>query len=112
MPEKAPGKADKENKDKYLHTYLKGMRHFSLLFFSSESILGSEAPSATRQMASHLRFNLKQEYLEMFGFLRVRMALEIVWSNTLVLWVPLKIYSHIRQNPYLIDGSLMALLVP
>ena len=47
MPEKALGKAEKENKDKYLHTCLKCMCHFTLLVFSSESIIVSEATSAT-----------------------------------------------------------------
>ena len=62
-------------------------------------------------MASHLIFNLKRECSEMCKFVRARIELFIVKSNTLLLRDPNNKEALICQNPELSDGAVMALLV-
>ena len=42
----------------------------------------------------------------------VRMAIEVVWSNILLLWGAQYKEAHIRQRLDLPDGAVMALLMP
>ena len=63
-------------------------------------------------MAALLSYKLKREYSEMCGFVRARMSLAIVRSNSLLLRGPRDKGARIRQRPELTDGAVMALLVP
>ena len=48
----------------------------------------------------------------MCGFVRARMSLAVVRSNTLLLCGARDKYAYIRQRPDPADGSVMALLAP
>ena len=48
----------------------------------------------------------------MCGFMKARMSLVIVRSNSLLLLVPWNKGERIRHQPELTDGELMALLAP
>ena len=48
----------------------------------------AEALSAQKRLAALLRYKLNREYSEMRGFVRARMSLEIVRSNSLLLRGP------------------------
>ena len=55
------------------------------MVYSADEIPGAEALSAQKRLAALLSYKLKQEYSEMCGFVRARMSLEIVRSNSLLL---------------------------
>ena len=71
-----------------------------------------EALAAQKRLAALLSYKLKQEYSEMCGFMRARMSLVIVRSNSLTLRSPRDKGSRIRQQPEMTDGVVMALIVP
>ena len=77
-----------------------------------DGIPGAEALSAQKILAALLSYKLKWENLEVCGFVRGRMSLVIVRSNSLLLRVPRGIGARIRQQPELTDGAVMALLAP
>ena len=78
IPEKDIAEAEKEKKDIYLQDCLKCRPNFNPLFFSTNKIPGKDAWKAPWKMASHLRFKLKREYYEMYGFVWERMVLAVV----------------------------------
>ena len=82
------------------------------MFYSADGIPGAEALAAQKRLASILSYKLKREYSEMCGFVRVRMSLAIVRSNSLLLRAPRDKGAQIWQQPKLTDGVVMALLVP
>ena len=53
-----------------------------------DGIPGVEALSAQKRLAAILSYKLKREYSEMCGFVRARMSLAIVRSNSLLLRGP------------------------
>ena len=68
---------------------------------------------ATQKRLSALpRYRLKQEYSEMCAFLRARISLAIVRSNSLLLRVHHNKRESIGQRPDTKDGTVMALLAP
>ena len=83
-----------------------------LLYSTADVIPGAEALAAQKRLAALLSYNMKQEYSEMCGFVRVRMSLAIVRSNSLLLHVPRDKGARIQQQPELKDGVVMALLPP
>ena len=72
-PEKILAKAEKEKKDLYLQDCLERRRTFTPMVYSADRLPGAEALSAQKRLAALLRYNLKQEYYEMCGFVRARM---------------------------------------
>ena len=80
------------------------------MFYSSEGIPGAEALATYKRLAALLRYNLKWEYSEMCGFVRARMSLAIVRSNSLLLCGPRGKGARIWQRPELADGAVMTLL--
>ena len=82
------------------------------MVYSAERIPLVEALAAHKRLAALLSYKLKWEYSEMCGFVRARMSLAIVISNSLLLRGPRDKGTHIRKRPELTDGSVMALLVP
>ena len=100
-PKKDLVKADKEKRYRYLQEYLDCRPQFTPLVFYVDGIPGKGARSATRKVASHLSFNPKREYYEMFCFVRLRMALAVLRSNTLILRGTRDKDSRIFQNPEL-----------
>ena len=87
-PEKALAKADKEKTDLYLQACLERRRTFTPMVYSADRIPGAEALAVQKRLATLLRYKLKREYSEMCGFVRVRMSLAIVRSNSLLLRGP------------------------
>ena len=63
-------------------------------------------------MAALLSYKLKWEYSEMCGFVRERISVAIVRSNSLLLRGPRDKGARIWQRPELTDGAAMALLAP
>ena len=80
--------------------------------YSADGIPGAEVLAAQKRLAALLGYNLKQEYSEMCGFVRARMSLSILRSNSLLLRGPRDKGARIRQRPELMDGAVMALLAP
>ena len=80
------------------------------MVYSADGILGAEALAAQNRLAALLSYNLKREYSEMCGFVRVVMSLGIVRSNSLLLRSPRGKGARIWQQPELTDGTVMALL--
>ena len=82
------------------------------MVYSVDGIPGSEALAAQKRLAALLSYKLKREYSEMCGFVRARMSLAIVRSNSLLLHGPRYKGARIWQRPELTDGAVMALLAP
>ena len=82
------------------------------MVYSADGIPGVEALAAQKRLAALLRYKLNREYSEMCGFVRARMPLVIVRSNSLLLCGPRNKGAHIWQRPELTDGAVMALIVP
>ena len=87
-PEKALAKAEKENKDLYLQTCLERRRPFTPMVYYVDGIPRAEDLAAQKRLAALISYKLKREYSEMCGFMRARMLLAIVRSNSLLLRSP------------------------
>ena len=111
-PEKALSKAEKENKYLYPQACLERRRTFTPMVYSADGIPGAEALAVQKRLAALLSYKLKWEFSEMGGFVRARMSLAIVRSNSLLLRGPRDKGARISQQPELTDGAVMALLVP
>ena len=82
------------------------------MVYSADGIPVAEALAAHKMLAALLSYKLKQEYSEMCGFVRARMSLAIVRSNSLILRGPHDKGERIRHQHELVDGVVMALLAP
>ena len=58
------------------------------MVYSADGIPGAKALASQKRLAALLSYKLKREYSEMCGFLRARMSLAIVRSNSLLLRGP------------------------
>ena len=87
-PEKALVQAEKENKDLYLQACLERRNTYTPMVYSADRIPGAEALAAQKRLAVLLSYILKREYSEMCGFVRARISLAIVRSNSLLLHRP------------------------
>ena len=112
MSKKALAKAEKEKKDLYLQACLEHRRTFTPMVYSADGIPGAEALAAQKRLATLLSYKLKREYSEMCGFVRARISLAIVRSNSLLLCGPRDKGVGIWQGPELTDGVVMSLLTP
>ena len=111
-PGKVLAKADKEKNGLYLQDCLEHRRNFTHMVYSADGIPGVEALAVLKRLAALLSYKLKREYSEMCGFVRARMSLAIVRSNSLLLCGPREKGARIWQQPELTDGAAMALLAP
>ena len=111
-PEKFLTKADKEKKYFYLQDFLERRRTFTPMVYSADGIPLAEALAAQKRLAALLSYNLKREYSEMCGFVRARISVAIVRSNSVLLRGPWGKGSCIRQQPEQTDEVVMALLAP
>ena len=111
-PEKALAKAEKEKKDLCLQARLERRRTFTPTVCSVDGIPRAEALAAQKRAVALLSYKLKREYSEMCGFVRARMSLAIVISNSLLLRSPHDKGARTWQRPDLTDGAVMALLAP
>ena len=82
------------------------------MVYSADGITGAEALSAQKRLAELLSYKLKRKYSEMCGFVRARMSLAIVRSNSLLLRGPRDKGTRIWQRLELTDGAVMSLLAP
>jgi hypothetical protein len=103
---------EKEKKDKHLAACLARRRHFTPLVYSSDSVPGAEAKAAERRLASLLANKLKREYPEMCGFVRARMAMAVVRSNSLLLRGARDHEARIWSRPEMEDGAALSLMRP
>ena len=109
-PEKALTKAEKKKKDLYLQVPLERRRTFTYLVYSVDRIPGAEALTAQKRLATLLiSYKTKWEYSKMCSFLKARISLAIVRSNSLLLRGLQDKGARIRQQPELTDGAVMAL---
>ena len=111
-PEKDIAKAEKEKKDLYLQDCLERRRKFTPMFYSADGITGAEALASQKRLDKLLSYKMKREYSEMCGFVRARMSLAIVRSNSLLLHGPRDKGARIRKQSELTDGAVMELLAP
>ena len=111
-PEKALAEAENEKKDLYLQACLERRRSFTPMVYSVDGIPVAEALAAQKRLATLHSYKLNQEYSEMCGFVRARMSLAILRSNSLLLRGPCDKGARIRQRPELTDGAVMLLLAP
>ena len=82
------------------------------MVYSANVILIPEALATQKRLSTLLSYKLKREYSEICGFVRVRMSLAIVRSNSLLIRGPWYKLARIQQQPELTDGVVMALLAP
>ena len=82
------------------------------MVYSADGIPGAEALATQKRLAALLKYMLNQEYSEMCGFVRSMISLAIVRSNSLLLRGPHNKGVNIWQQPELMDGAVMELLVP
>ena len=82
------------------------------MVYSADGIPGAEALAVQKGLAALLSYKLKWEYSDMCGFMRARMSLAIVRSNSLLLRGPRNKGARIWQRPNLTDGAVMPLLAP
>ena len=82
------------------------------MVYSVDGIPRAEASAAQKILAILFRYKLKQEYSKMCGFVKARMSLAIVRSNSLLLRGPWDKEARIRKCAELKDGVVMALLPP
>ena len=82
------------------------------MVYSTDGIPGAEALAVQKRLDALLSYKLKREYSEMCSFVRARMALAIVSSNSLLLRSPCDKGVRIRQKPDLTDGAVIGLLAP
>eukprot|EP00957_Ditylum_brightwellii_P027405 2071965-Ditylum_brightwellii.AAC.1 len=66
---------------------------------------GEEAIVAEKRMISHLAQKLDRAYSEMCSYVQVRMAIVIMWSNTLLLRGARDSGNSIQLQPAFEDGA-------
>ena len=82
------------------------------MVYSVDIIPRAEALAAQKRLAALLGYKLKREYSEMCSFVKARMSLEIVRSNSLLISSPRDKEARIQQRPDLTYGVLISLIVP
>ena len=78
-------RAAKKKKDKYLDACLERRGTFAPLTYSVDGMACKEAKAFEKRVASLLATKLGRQYSKMMGFVRARMSLTVVRSNTLLL---------------------------
>jgi hypothetical protein len=75
----------KEKKDKYLRTCLEMRKDFTPMVYWVDGIAGREARNAERRLVTHLASKWKCGYSQMVYYVRVRMAIAVVRTNSLLI---------------------------
>eukprot|EP00804_Cyclotella_cryptica_P011192 CCRYP_007724-RC/>CCRYP_007724-RC protein AED:0.39 eAED:0.37 QI:0/-1/0/1/-1/0/1/0/143 len=91
-----------EKRDKYEEACLERRKDFTPLCYSVDGMPCEAARSAERRLASLLAVKWDRQYSEMVNFIRTRMSLSVVRSNTLLLRSE-RAHSWKRRAPE--DGS-------
>ena len=84
-PARVLARQEKEKKQKYLPACQGPSRSFTPLVFSTDGMLGKEAKSASRRLASLLAGKWKRPFSQMCGFVRSRQSIALVRSTSLLL---------------------------
>eukprot|EP00804_Cyclotella_cryptica_P004744 CCRYP_016226-RG/>CCRYP_016226-RG protein AED:0.29 eAED:0.29 QI:0/-1/0/1/-1/1/1/0/415 len=92
----------REKRDKYEEACLERRKDFTPLCYSVDGMPCEAARSAERRLASLLAVKWDRQYSEMVNFIRTRMSLSVVRSNTLLLRSE-RAHSWKRRAPE--DGS-------
>ena len=82
------------------------------MVYSTDGITRAETMTAQNMLAALLSYKLNQEYSKKCGFVKARMSLAIVRSNSLLLHIPQDKEACIQQRPEMVDREVIALLVP
>ena len=98
---KGPGNGGEGENYKYLQPCLARRHSFTTMVYSADKILGMEAVATHQPLALMLSNKLKREYLEMCGFVRARVLLAKLSSNTLLLCGTRYKEAYIQQRPNL-----------
>ena len=77
-PEKCLHKAELGEKKMYLETCLQQRRHFSPFVASVDGMLGVETTDTLKRTASRLSTKWKQSYSKTFGYIKSRIAINLV----------------------------------
>lgn len=103
-PEKVLRRMEEEKKSKHLQPCLERRRHFTPLVYSVDGMAGQETRAAERRVASLLAAKWGRQYSQMAGWVRARMAIAVVRSNTMMLRG-----SRVRTptRPFIEDGAAM-----
>ena len=75
----------REKKGKYEEACLERRRDFTPMVYSVDGMAAKEARAAERRIAGLLSAKWQRQYSEMANFVRTRMSLSVVRSNTLLL---------------------------
>ena len=78
-------RAAKVKKSKYLEACLERRRSFMPLVYSVDGMACKEAKAFEKRVASLMATKLDRQYSEMVGFVRGRMSLAVIRSNTMLL---------------------------
>ena len=84
-PSKVIADQEKEKKDKYLDTCHELRKDFVPLVYSVDGMAGKEARAAEKRLASALAKKWKRPYSQMVQYVKMRMNIAIVRSNSLLL---------------------------
>ena len=82
------------------------------MVYSADRIPRAEALAAQNILDTLISYNLKQEYLEMCGFVRASISIDIMISNSLIIRGPWDKDALIQQRPELTDGTVIELIAP
>ena len=75
----------KEKKEKYLQNCLEMRKDFTLMVYSVDSIAEREARNAEKRLATHLAGKWNCEYYQMVYYVRFRMTIMVVRTNSLII---------------------------
>jgi hypothetical protein len=105
-PEKVLAKCEHLKKQKHLVTCLERRRDFTPLVYSVDGMARRETKMAERHLTLQLAWRWKREHSEMVGYVRTRMCLVVIRSNTLLIHGSCERCS--RLTPFIDDGAAMA----
>ena len=95
-----------------LQAFMEHISYFNPVLYYVDGIHRAEALEAQKRLAALLSSKLKREYPKLCGFVLPRISLAVVRSNSLFLCGPWEKEARIQHQLELLDGVLMALLVP
>ena len=72
---------------------------FTLMVYSADGITRAEALDAQKRLAALLSYKMKRVYYDICGFVRARISLAIVRSNSLLLCGPRDKGARILDRP-------------
>lgn len=84
-PDKVLADQEKEKKNKYLDACHERRKDFTPLVYSVDGMAGREAKAAEKRLASYLAHKWHRPYSQMVHYVKVRMALSVVRSNSLLI---------------------------